>query len=95
MNLLKFIDRIDLTYFDGGSFWVLFHHSDDSSVELIGEVEIHGRTVQTDYDSEPYFDGGAVVTIEKIITYDSTGAIVPHINEKEFVKKLSNLVNNC
>ncbi|MDX9789282.1 MAG: hypothetical protein RBT61_00485 [Candidatus Kapabacteria bacterium] len=95
MNLLKFIDHIDLTYFDGGSFWVLFYHPDDSSIELIGNVEHHGIMIQTDYDSEPYFNGGAVVNVERIITYDSTGAIVSHTNEKEFVKKLNNLVNNC
>lgn len=95
MNLLKFIDHIDLSHMPEGSFWADFYHPDGSSIALIGEIKYHGKLIQTDYNSEPYFDGGAVVTIDEIITYDSTGAIVPHINEKEFVKKLNNLVNNC
>lgn len=95
MNLLKFIDHIDLSHMPEGSFWADFYHPDDSSIELCGGVEHHGTMVQTDYNSEPYFDGGAVVNVERIITYDSTGAIVPHSNDKEFVKRLNNLVNNC
>ena len=92
LDLKEAIDFIDLADFSGGDFDVNVNLPDGRSVNLYGTVEFNGRTIQADYDSEPYFKGYADVSLIDWTGWDKNGKEIPVKNITWFETKLANLL---
>jgi len=92
VDLKEAIDFIDLSDFSEGRFNVDVNLPDGRSVNLYGIVEFHGRTVQADYDSEPYFNGYAEVNLIDWTGYDREGNEIQVTDMTWFETKLANLL---
>lgn len=93
IDLRNIIPLIDLSDFSEGTFNIDVNLTDGRSVNLYGTVEFHGRTVQADYDSEPYFMGHAEVNLTDWTGYDHDGKEIPVTNITWFERKLANLLS--
>ena len=92
LSLKEVIDFIDPTNFEEGMFNKDIELPDGRSVNLYGSVSFHGRNIQPDYDSEPYFNGHADVNLSDWTGYDHEGNEIQVTDITWFERKLANLL---
>ena len=89
IDLKDVLPLINISDLSEGVFNIDIQLSNDRMVTLIGEIKFIGKVAQS-YCVEPYFRGGAEVSLLDWIGYDSQGNEIAVENIKWFERNLAN-----